>query len=182
MKKFGDKILQEKYANYHIDDFCVGRWEQIVGSDMPYKVEDGISILLQNPPIVRCNVCGAQFFVEGFEKRMLRSLVHIMLFDHRPLNASHIRFARSFAGLTQTEIANELDIRKEAMSRYESRKEPQPMQPGEQVRFKLLLISKLGFDIPRDAQLWKADKASLLTATDSLVRKIDARTLAAEAS
>jgi hypothetical protein len=56
------------------------------------------------------------------------------------------------------------------------------MQPGEHVRFKLLLINKLGFDIPKDAQLWKADKASLVAGSDAFIRKIDAENLRSEAS
>lgn len=182
MKKFGFEELQEKYKNHHIADECNGHWEQITGQDMPYKIDEGITVMLLNPPIVRCESCGAQFFIEGFEKKMHRALVKAVLFDHRPLTASQIRFVRSFSGLSQKDVARELDIRNEAVSRYESRKDPQTMQPGEQVRFKLLLIDKLGFEIPKNAQLWKADKASLVAGSDAFVRKIDAEALRSEAS
>lgn len=176
MKTSGNNDLQEKYKYHHIEDECTGVWKAVTGHDMPYKVEDGINIVLVNPPLVRCEKCQAQFFEDGFEKRMLRHLAHMMILSHRPLDASQIRFTRSLAGLTQSEVAEEFGIRKEAISRYESRKDPHTMQPGDQVRFKLLLIAKLGFEIPKGAELWKADKASVAT---EVIRKIDAARLEA---
>lgn len=55
---------------------------------------------------------------------------------------------RSFDGLTQSQAAEKLGYRKEAKSRYESKKDPTAMQPGEKVRFKLLIISRLRVSAP----------------------------------
>lgn len=174
MSKFGKEDLQKRYKNHHLDDDCQGIWvERKIGSDMPYKIDDGINVILVNPPIVVCEECGSQFFPDGFEKAVNQIVAKAIVFDPRPLTAAQVRFLRSFAGLTQSQAAEELGYRKEVMSRYESKKEPTAMQPGEQVRFKLLIISKLGFEIPKEAQLWKAEKASLVGNSES-IRRIDA--------
>ena len=174
MSKFGKEDLQSRYKNHHLDDECQGVWVlRKIGSDVPYKIDDGINVILVNPSVIVCEKCGSQFFSDGFEKTVHMIVAKAMVFDARPLTASHIRFLRSFAGLTQTQAAEELGYRKEVMSRYESKKDPTPMQSGEQVRFKLLIISKLGFEIPKEAQLWKAEKASLVGNSES-IRRIDA--------
>lgn len=180
MKIFGREELQTKYANHHFNDDCNGEWEQTVGAEMPFKVDEGIVVILQNPPLVRCNACGAQYFVEGFEKQMLTLLIKHMLCSTRSLSASHLRFIRTFVGMSQKEVSEELDISNSTMSRFESRKDPAFMQSGDQVKFKLLMINKLGFTLPKDVSLWRTDKAKLVEA-DSIIQRINSNDVVASA-
>jgi DNA-binding XRE family transcriptional regulator len=169
MKKFGlDKALQEKYAQHHTDLDCDGVWEEI-SSEMPYRIEEGLILMIKDAPLVRCEKCGAVYFRDDFEERLLAHVAKTTVLTARHLHQSEIRFLRNYIGYTQEKLGQELGIAKTDISKYESLKSGRRMDDNLMVRFKLFVASKLGLTVSPDSNIWKVDHlatAKVISAQD----------------
>lgn len=175
MEKFGtDRELQEKYAHHHRNDGCAGVWLKTQVA-MPYRIEEGLFVVIHNAPVVKCDKCEAMYFEEGFEENFLEHFARRIVLTNRRLMKPEIKFLRIYIGYTQEKIANDLSISKSEVSKFESTKDTKDqriMDDSLMVRFKLLVADILGLTIPPGAHLWKIDRVS--HATSQVSQVIDA--------
>jgi hypothetical protein len=173
MKTFGaDRELQEKYRNHHVDDECTGVWNY-VEEEMPYRIDEGIIVVIRNAPMVKCSVCGAMYFKDGFEESFLKHLAQKMVLSTRNLHKNEIRFLRTYIGYTQEKLAQVLGVSKPVISKYESatNKDERAMDDGMLVRFKLVVAGEMGLVIKPESKFWKVDhltpaKSQVINAKD----------------
>lgn len=157
--KYGSDDLQKKYRFHHSDLECDGKWYQMQ-VDMPYRIDDGLMVMITNAPVVKCDKCDSMFFADGFEELFLKQFAEALVLNKRNLFKPEIRFLRTYLGLTQKQMAEELGISDTDMSKYESikAKDQRHMDDGLIVQLKVLVAGKLGLHIPPDKGIWKVEK------------------------
>jgi len=173
MKKFGaDKELQEAYKHHHINDDCSGIWSY-AEEEMPYRIDEGIIVVIRNAPLIKCDTCGSMYLKEGFEESFLKYLAMTMIFSNRQLQKQEIRFLRTYIGFTQDKLAQALGVTKHTISKCESltNKDDRTMDDHMLVRFKLIVAGEMGITIKPERQIWRVDhlapaKSQVINAKD----------------
>jgi putative zinc finger/helix-turn-helix YgiT family protein len=100
----------------------------------------GVDVTLVNVPVRHCPACGEEFVMVPAIEELHRLIAHDLARSRSRLRPGGIRFLRTYLGYSSTDFAAVMGVTPETVSRWESKRSPQPMSATAERLLRLMAL------------------------------------------